>query len=230
MNTPVDPSGKPSPVTVRLDEEHRAILERLALDSNPSEAIRRAIRLAENTRGSGEAPLYPRLIDEDTVVEAIDAATRAACDVLDELFPQPHSAELGGISSNFQGTLAEHLAEMLMGRAHKTYTYRRYLNALLGDEHALGKVRTASSREGYSAVQLPERVTQAALYFDGDRGQFVPLKSLGADQLYTDPKAVVGAVFSWMNEMGVSPRESRIRLCLLNFEADGPLQAVEVAA
>lgn len=53
--------------------------------------------------------------DQDTeVTEAIEAAAHAACEVLDSAFP---GHDNGGITSNFQGLLAEVLAHMLKGRS-----------------------------------------------------------------------------------------------------------------
>lgn len=48
------------------------------------------------------------------VVQAIDDAARAACDVLDQVFP---GGDGGGITSNFQGLLVEVLGHMLKGRS-----------------------------------------------------------------------------------------------------------------
>lgn len=49
-----------------------------------------------------------------TVTDAVDDATKAACDVLDRVFP---GFDAGGITSNFQSLLSEVITHMLKGRS-----------------------------------------------------------------------------------------------------------------
>lgn len=55
-------------------------------------------------------------VSDERVKQAVEAATKAACSVLDELFP---GGDANGISSNFQGRLEEVLSTMLNGRDPK---------------------------------------------------------------------------------------------------------------
>lgn len=221
------PPTKP-PVTLRLDDEHRGQLERLAQASSPSDVLRRGLRLVADTELASDAPMYPRLVDDEDVDEVIEDATRAACDVLQQLFPDK-GPELHGISSNFQGTLKEHLQAMLAGRPAATWSHRRHLNALLGDGRSLGSIRSAATQEGYSLTRLPTRHGDEPVYFDSDSARFVPLERVSAGSLFTSPEAAVREAFAWMQAHDVSPRQAPLRLCLLSFAHDGPLRLVDIA-
>ncbi len=218
-----------SPVTVRLDDEHRLTLESLAADSSPSDVLRRGLRMVASAERAANAPLHPRLVSEDAIVEVIERAAQAACEVLDELF-EGHPKERGGISSNFVGTLQDHLEAMLTGKEASHRSYSRELNALFGDWRSLGRLRAATANEGFSIMLTSDLAGAPPLFFHSDRQSFVELHAVGADTLYTSEDAARRAVFDWMRKNAISPRAYHLRLCLLAFGDTGPLTVAEVAA
>ena len=226
MTTPTNKA----PVTLRLDDEHRQTLEQLALDSSSSEVLRRGLRMVASEQAMTGAPMYPRLVDDADIESAVEEAARAACEALDKLFPAGTRPESQGISSNFQGTVKEHLLAMLTGKPGAAWNATRQLPSLFGDWRALGRLpRSAGAHEGYGVVQLPSRHGDEALYYDSDHRRFVPLKSLDASTLFTSADGALKAAFAWMAQNTLSPRACSLKLCLLSFEADGPLTMVEVA-
>ena len=67
------------------------------------------------------------------------------------------------------------------------------------------------------------------LYFHSDARRFVPLAKVGADTLFTSKEAALNAVFAWMKDEDLSPRELQLKLCVLSFAEDGPLRMTAVA-
>lgn len=68
----------------------------------------------DKINGSGEQRRNGAVhVDDEQVQAAVAEAARAACGVLDEMFP---GRDAGGITSNFQGLLEQLLTEMLNGR------------------------------------------------------------------------------------------------------------------
>ena len=61
----------------------------------------------------------PPAIDSKKVDDAVEQAASEACDVLDKVFP---GWDNGGITSNFQGHLANHIRAMLLGKDHAHLT------------------------------------------------------------------------------------------------------------
>ena len=76
-------------------------------------------------------------IDDDQVRDAIERAASAACQVLDETFP---GREKDGITSNFQGLLAETLGQMLAGNDHLRLTHRVVLPRLVHTDDSFGDI------------------------------------------------------------------------------------------
>jgi len=227
MTNPTE-TKNPSPISLRLDETHQKTLNQLSLGSSPSDVLRKGLRMVASSELSAGAPLYARLVDEPEIEEAVEEAMQAAVDVLDRLFPQK-GPEKFGISSNFQGVLKEHITAMLTGKASARSTHSRALNALFGDWKSLGQVRSAGPQEGYSVVQLPVRHGDDPMYYHSDKKRFVPLATVGADTLFTSEDAALKDVFTWMKSEELSPREVQLKLCVLSFAHDGPLQVVAVA-
>lgn len=219
-----------APVTLRLDDEHRQTLDELAAQSSSSEVLRRGLRMVASENAMPEAPMYPRLVDDADIESAVEEAARAACEALDKLFPAGTRPESQGISSNFQGTVKEHLLAMLTGKPGAAWSAARQMPALFGDWRSLGQLpRVAGPHEGYGIVQMPARQGDEALYFDSDHNCFVPLKSLEASTLFTSSEGALKAAFAWMAKHTLSPRACSLKMCLLNFEADGPMTMTEVA-
>jgi antitoxin component of RelBE/YafQ-DinJ toxin-antitoxin module len=220
------------PVTLRLDEDHRKTLDDLAAarDITPSEVLRLGLRLMARTQNSSSVPLYPRLVDEQQIDEAIEEATSAACQVLDRLFPAK-GKEVRGISSNFQGTLKEHIEAMLTGKEASSRSYARHINTLFGDYRALGRLRrSAEAQEGYGIIQLPTKPFEEPTFFHSDKNRLVELNAVGADTLFTSEDAALKAAYAWMAKEELSPRDLPLRLCLLSWAGgDGPLKVTEIA-
>jgi hypothetical protein len=221
---------KNPPVTLRLDSEWRQALDQLASNSSASEVLRRGLRMVASEHAMPGAPMYPRLVDDADVEAAVEEATRAACEVLDSLFPAGTRPESRGISSNFQGTLKEHLLAMLTGKPGASWSHDRQIPALFGDWRALGRLsRSAGAQEGYGVVQLPGRQGDEALYFDSDHNRFVPLAELDPGTLFTSSELAVKAAFAWMETNTLSPRACSLKLCLVRFADDSSLEMTALA-
>lgn len=219
-----------APVSVRVVGKDREALEELAQGGTTSGVLLQGLRLMHNLQGRNEMPLYPRCVEDEDVSEVIDRAAKAACEVLDELFPG-EPPETRGISSNFIGGLREHIEAMLTGRQASRRTISLALKPLLGDYWSLGRIRGAEKNEGYCVVQPAMRLGREDLYFHSDRRGFVELKRITADTLYTSQEAAQKDVFEWMRKNDVNPRENPLRLCLLAWDpnTEGPLTVATVA-
>lgn len=217
-----------SPVTLRLDAEQREQLSSLAGEGPTSNVLRDGLQALVRTRRAGKAPLYPKLVTEADIAEAVARAASAAVEVLDELFAgQP--AETRGIGSNFHGLLEEHLTVMLTGREASLRCYSRELNPLLADEEVFGRMRSLRGSEGYCLQRSPERHGESPLYLDSDRNSFRALEKIEAGSLFTNTDVAVKAGLSWLKNEELSPRDCSLRLCILAWPDEGPLTLAELA-
>lgn len=104
---------------VRLEQGHpgvstlnvRKVLHALQLVGPSAE------ELAQAASQGPTFPLHERHLDSTETQEALEAAAKAACEVLDEWLGVEY-VERDGITSNFQGMLKAHLAAMVCGRPH----------------------------------------------------------------------------------------------------------------
>lgn len=130
---------------------------------------------------------------DSSVAEAIEEATRAACEVLDRQFP---GFENGGITSNFQGMLRDVIGHMLKGksvldaeRGHSSTLPKLVVdNAFFGDPRCRGTMflvtkpgdAQAAAREALSKVR--ERAFGETQH-DHDNGGVPELLALAPDSL-----------------------------------------------
>lgn len=218
-----------SPITFRLQsEELQSAMAELSKGSSQSDVLRQGLRLLSQTELNAGAPLYPKQVTDSVVTETIERAAAAAVEVLDELFPAKNK-EGFGISSNFHGILIEHLQAMLTGRAFSNPGYQRHLNVLYGYSQSFGRIRSAKPMEGYTVERSMPKPFSAATYFDSDSNRFVELQKLPVGALFTSQQAAIDHVFGWMDKESISPREMKLRLCLVSWEHD-ELAVTEVAA
>ncbi|HDR9106024.1 helix-turn-helix transcriptional regulator [Paraburkholderia sp. A2RO-4L] len=84
-----------------------------------------------------ELPAHALHMESPEVQEAIEDAARAACARLDELFPGVRK-EVDGITSNFQGLLAQHISAMLRGQPHYRQSHWTVLPKLVYSDVDMG--------------------------------------------------------------------------------------------
>lgn len=219
-----------SPTPVRLSESDENALSKIPGSQKPgnrSDIIRRGIHLLAATEAA-MVPLYAQDVDEPDIRAAIEAAADLATKRLDELFPST-PPERGGISSNFQGLLVEHLTAMLTGREASRQSYARSLTPLFGDWRTFGRPPVAGAQEGFTLLAVPARLDGEQTFYDDDKKSFVPLAELNVGALFTSGEVAVKAGFEWLRSEGLSPREKPLRLCVLNFAKDGPPTVARIA-
>lgn len=219
-------SPTPVPATIRLTAEDEEALSRLP--GNRSDIIRRGIHLQADALATGK-PLYPVSVDTASVKDIVERAAAAAVRELDALFPQapPESA---GISSNFQGFLAEQLSAMLMG--HHTpprRSTRAVLTPLFGDFYTFGKPVYPGDMEGIALMKVADRLGTEPEFLDTERGRVVKHEELRVGDLFTSSEAAVDAAYAWLFKNKKSPREFPLRLCLMAIPDQGPPALVKIA-
>lgn len=214
----------PTPVRLNEDDERALAL----IPGNRSDILRRGIHL-QAAEWTSQVPLYANDVREQSIQEAVEEAAAEACRRLDDLFPGAPK-ERGGIGSQFQGVLVEHLAAMLTGREYSQQSYARAMPALFGDWRTFGRVTDVGGQEGVTLLKVPERLDGEQLFYDGDKGRFVPLASVSVGALFTSSEAAVTAGYAWLRAEGLSPRECQLRLCVLSYGAEGPPKVARIGA
>lgn len=215
-----------SPITARFRPEDRALLERLAAGGTATAVLQRGLHFAAEAELKKGLPLYPRLVDDEDVREVIEQAARAAVAVLDSLFP-PGSPETRGVSSNFQGKLVAHMRAMLTGRVGSFAS--THLQPLLMEESVFGGLRCPASTEGITFALDKKLHGDEQQVFDSERRQFVPLAKVQPGSLYTNEADAIKDMVGWLRGQEMSLREFPMKLCLLSWEKDGPLELAELA-
>lgn len=218
------------PVSVRLNEQQLAGIGGMGA-RGASEALQEGLDRLIRLRTPGHLPLYPRMVDDPEVTQAIEDAVSAACDELQRLFPQGRGVEYHGISSNFQGLLIEHIKAMLTGKEAADRSWRTELNALLATDDSFGRIpyEKDGPHVGYTVAKLSEQLGQVDLFLDPDRG-YCELAQLGAGGLYTTKDACVRGVLDRMARKGELPREEGVRLSAIEITDRGPLRVHAIAA
>lgn len=201
----------------RLPGETETALSKLP-DCNSGSPLQDAIML----------PLYPRDVDEPEIQAIIEAAADLATKHLDQLFPNT-PPERGGISSNFQGLLMEHLTAMLTGREASRKSYARSLTPLFGDWRTFGRPPVAGTQEGFTFLAIPASPDEAQLFYDDDQKKLVSLAELNVGALFTSGELATKACFEWLRAEGLNPREKTLSLCLLSFANEGPPTVARIA-
>lgn len=219
-----------SPVSLRVQGEDRRMLDALSVDSSVTDVLLAGLRQQAQAKAPPGTPLYARRVDDEDVQLAVENAARAACEVLDQLFPDCPS-ESAGICSNFQGMLVEHLQAMLTGKPSASWSHQRNLTALLGDWGSLGRgLRAAGRLEGYTVMALPLHVGDETTFYHSDLRKLVPLARVSAASLFTSEEAAAKEVFAWLRDNGLSPRDQPMKLCLLSWDQDEGLHVAAVAS
>ncbi|KWU23426.1 helix-turn-helix domain-containing protein [Burkholderia cenocepacia] len=89
--------------------------------------------------GQEVLPQHALHLESEAIDEAVEEATRAACRVLDEMFPEGTRPEVDGIGSEFQGLLANHLRALLRGQPYQAPQYLTHLRKLVYSDADLGR-------------------------------------------------------------------------------------------
>jgi hypothetical protein len=161
-------------------------------------------------------------VDDEEVQAKLGEASRAACAVLNELFP---GHDNGGIQSNFAGLLAETMGKMLRGESLPGHSTD--LPALvMGDEHfgnpkSVGTMFVVARRnplpEGVSDHDTPRPFE----VLDDDAVRFVSLdRSESVNPFLSFSAAVQGAV-RWLQAEGISQSRAELRVLPVEFSGDG---------
>ncbi len=123
-------------------------------------------------REDGQQPLHTRHARDEDVQAAVEAAASAACKVLDQLLGTK-TPEKNGISSNFQGLLAQHLERMLCGSPGLVPSRAPALKRLVYSDAEVGGPRTADESLAVAGWALRLR-GQNVVWQDG---RLLPLDS-----------------------------------------------------
>jgi len=155
-------------------------------------------------------------VSDARVEQAVEEAARAACQVLDELFP---GSDAGGIGSNFQGRLESVLTEMLNGRDPASGRSRHtQLPKLALTDEDFGRME-----EGYEIFYIVRAEDGWVLDWAGK--QFVkPMREQeGVDPFVTFADAVKGAI-KWMACTGCQLQDIKVVGVTMNaYRAHGAL-------
>jgi hypothetical protein len=160
------------------------------------------------------------LNDHDAeVVDTIEDAARAACKVLDEVFP---GHERAGITSNFQGLLVEVLAHMLKGRSVLDGRRGAYvaLPQLIIDETFFGAAFTKGdtflvTKDGAEIWGAVGSAPDGGCAYQGrdvlalcpDSNRFRPIAEIG--DAWTSVEAACAAALAYLRGQGSSLEEAR---------------------
>jgi hypothetical protein len=164
-------------------------------------------------------------VADEEVQAKLSEASRAACAVLDELFP---GHDNGGISSNFAGLLEETMSKMLRGESLPGHT--TCLPVLVMDDEHFGNPKSAGSMMFVVARRNPNPLPEGVSDQDTPR----PFEGLDADALHfvsldlgesvkpflSFSAAVQGAV-KWLKAEGISQARAELRILPVEFSGDG---------
>ena len=209
------------PISFRPNPAHRELLADLKREEgmSPSEVVKRGLELMRAVHVPARQPLYARRVDDSDVDAAVEEAVSAACDVLDGLFGQEGSPETRGISSNFQGLLADHIRAMLCGFEHANKTHTTPLNPLLARWDSFGRhVHTKTPQQGVTLMRPAQRVSESDLFYS--EGQFVEVQKINVGGLFTSSEAAVKDYLAYLRRRGESPQEHPTRLVVVDFAAN----------
>lgn len=210
------------PVSFRPDAKERQLLEaeRKAGVSH-SEVLKHGLNLYAKAFPSSDKstlPFHPYLVDDPRVIEVVESAVSAACEVLDEFtrtlgvkYP-----EVNGIGTNFQGLLIAHLKAMVTGAEHAKISHAIPLLPLFATKKSFGTVPFSKKLQGYTFMRIPETVSEPELFFNGT-ASWVPLQSLDPGELFTSDEFAVKSVLKLFRTEQKSPRDCPMRLVLIDF-------------
>ncbi|MBK6616380.1 hypothetical protein [Ottowia sp.] len=154
--------------------------------------------------------------DSDEATRAtVEAAAKAACEVLDEAFP---GWDAGGITSNFQGMLGEALTHMLKGRSllDRERGHTTLLPALLLDDSLFGTPWTPGeaflvTKAGEEKWQYgggePKFLGAELLVLQPDSMQWRPIERAG--DAWTSFEAAAAAGARYLKALGCSIEEAQ---------------------
>lgn len=205
------------PISFRPETAQRRLIDALARDGlSATEVIKRGLDLMRELHEPARQPLHARSISDADVDVAIEEAASAACERLDELFKGQGSPEVRGISSNFQGLLAQHLRAMLTGRSHDYSLGRTRLNPLLARADSFGRPVIPGPGQGVTFLRPAQRVGEADLYYS--EGRFVPLKDIDVGGLFTSSAAAIKDYLAFLRQENESPQERPAYLVLIDID------------
>lgn len=206
------------PISFRPDAEQRKLIASLAKTDNmsPTDVVKRGLELMRAVHALERPPIYARSVDDADVDVAVEEAVSAACERLGDLFREHGAPEVRGISSNFQGLLADHIRAMLCGFEHANKRYATPLIPLLARWDSFGRhVYSKADKQGVTLMRPAQKVGDEDLFF-GERGM-VPLSILEPGELYTSSEAAVKGYLAYLDRRGESPQEHPARLVVLDF-------------
>lgn len=147
-----------------------------------------------------------QLRNSESVLEAIENASTAACKVLDAQFPGWDS---GGITSNFQGLLAEVITQMLKGKSvlDETRGHPTKLPRLILDHDFFGNTNVRGEFFLVRKVSTsPHADLEPVLVLDPDTSAFGPIESV--NDAYTSFQAASEAAMKYLVAEGFTIDEA----------------------
>lgn len=211
------------PISFRPDPAQRKLIDTLASAGGMSatDVVKRGLDLMAAVHAPARPPLYPRSVDDADVDVAVEEAVRAACERLDALFRAPGAPEVRGISSNFQGLLADHIRAMLAGKSHATP-----LNPLLARWDSFGRhVYPKAPQQGVTLMRPAQRVSEPDLFYSA--GRFVELQKVEPGDLFTSSEAALKDYLAYLRRREESPQECPTRLVIIDYSSEEVLVALE---
>lgn len=168
-----------------------------------------------------------RYIEDESVKEAIEDAAKAACQALDEHFP---GGDGGGITSNFQGLLAEVIGHMLTGKSVLDAKRGHYVSLpkLVLDNHAFGEripgdLFVVTMGDGYDWEMIdgvPNSKERIKVLNDATSG-FVPLEDGEHVDPYTSFEAATHGAIEYLRSKGLSPGDANLSIKPVIMNDDG---------
>lgn len=159
-----------------------------------------------------------RYIEDESVQEAIEDAARAACQVLDEHFP---GGDGGGITSNFQGLLAEVIGHMLAGnsvldakRGHYTSLPKLVLDDRAFGESVPGDMFVVAMEDGYNwdVVDNKPVSTKRLLVLNDSGRRFVPVSDVDHVDPFTSFEAARRGAIEYLRESGLALEDVKLSI------------------
>lgn len=176
-----------------------AVLQKLGLEGTGGAGLYGGIPSAVAEQEA--LPVHARHLDDEAVREAIEAAASAACERLDELF-RGAKPESEGLSSNFRGLLADHLAAMLCGSPHVRLKHVVPLKTLVYNDELLGREYTL--KEGAEGYLVRLEATNRVL----ENGKFRLARRVS--DMYSSWDAAARAVRDYVAQEGHLPGPVRV--------------------
>lgn len=193
--------------------------------TSSSDAFRPALAPAK-PKAAPHMPAIAVLVEEPAAQAALAAAAHAAVHELNRFLAQ-HGDAAPQLGPSAMDALRAHLGALLQGRVGLDGKPNGPHPVLLGSVDALGAVRAPKSTERVT-VATATATTSRLLFFALGLG-FVPLSKLEPGNLFGSADEAAHALFGYLRDEGLAPRDFSLRTCLVNFPREGPAELSDLA-